>query len=404
MKNMYQTIVCRSGFGMNDPAALSVVCNIVGSVVARVEKFDASPSLSLAKLRDLIRERLGCSEAGVALLLNGKMLSVGATLADAYEGQSISLSPIHATLTPVAKSSAPADLISGYELVDADKHDEELECRICFCPCVDPVIMPCCQNMICRTKCLKGSGGECPFDRQTWTAAKLSEPQRLIKNMLERVEVKCNACGMTMKRGLRGEIFDQHAQTGCPIACPDGCGAVLTRDKLASHASVHAKEKQCAALNPSSTDFIKLSVGGTQLVASRNTLTKYPDSLLGAMFLERTRKLNRDGSGTVLIEAPLQPFLHVLAWLQRGVVPRELSCYDADLLLQEARTWQLDELVAGIAPIENVNSKAPKAVTQDRLLLYMGKAHKLCVQQSVNVSQPLPTAAMADSCLCQVVI
>ena len=85
-----------------------------------------------------------------------------------------------------------------YTILNEEDVDEELQCNICCEPCLDPVVLPCCENMVCR-KCLKTA--DCPFDRQPLPSL-LKEPQRIIRNMLERVKVRCNACEKQIKRGV----------------------------------------------------------------------------------------------------------------------------------------------------------------------------------------------------------
>ena len=83
---------------------------------------------------------------------------------------------------------------------------------------------------------------------------------------------------------------------------------------------------------------------------SRATLIKYPLSVLGIMFSERQRKLERNSEGVVFLDASPKPFGFVLAWLQRGVVPRHLGDLEAEVLA-EAKVWQLDELVGKAAAL-----------------------------------------------------
>lgn len=118
----------------------------------------------------------------------------------------------------------------GSKLVNEDRHDEELQCKICTFPCLDPVVLPCCENLTCRA-CLRDKS--CPFDRAPIKS--LKEPQRIIRNMLERVEVQCLACQLIMKRGLKGEVFQKHVDQDCPLQCIWGCEIMLTRATMAGH-------------------------------------------------------------------------------------------------------------------------------------------------------------------------
>jgi hypothetical protein len=95
-------------------------------------------------------------------------------------------------------------------------------------------VLPCCENLTCRS-CLRDQSY--PFDRAPIKSG-LKEPQRVIRNMLERVEVQCLECHMVMKRGLKGEVFQKHVEEDCPVQCVWGCGVMLTRATIAGHESV----------------------------------------------------------------------------------------------------------------------------------------------------------------------
>jgi uncharacterized protein YjbI with pentapeptide repeats len=114
----------------------------------------------------------------------------------------------------------------GCVVANQGKLDEELRCKICAQPCLDAAVLPCCEHLVCRG-CLRDT--LCPFDRAPVAAESLKEPQRIIRNMLERVEVQCKECDRLMKRGLKGEVFAKHVQEECPVKCVWGCAEMLTR-------------------------------------------------------------------------------------------------------------------------------------------------------------------------------
>lgn len=132
----------------------------------------------------------------------------------------------------------------GCKLVNEEVHDDELQCKICFSPCLDPVVLPCCEKLICRA-CNKEN--KCPFDR-TELKGPLTEQLRVICNMLERVQVECKECQVVLKRGLKGELFAKHVETACPVSCIWGCGSPLVRATMAAHEGVClARVVSCSA-------------------------------------------------------------------------------------------------------------------------------------------------------------
>jgi hypothetical protein len=111
------------------------------------------------------------------------------------------------------------------------------------------------------------------------------------------------------------------------------------QEKLAA-----AKAAELAALNPPPDQVVVLNVGGTRFTTSRAVLTKYPESVLGVMFSETSRKLEVAEDGSVFLDANPALFGHILNWLRRGTLP-ELSAAEVRALKEEANVWGLRELL-----------------------------------------------------------
>ncbi|PAA88559.1 hypothetical protein BOX15_Mlig034117g2 [Macrostomum lignano] len=88
------------------------------------------------------------------------------------------------------------------------------------------------------------------------------------------------------------------------------------------------------------SSLITLDVGGTRYSTSLSTLTRYPDSMLGAMFSDRFRlnnpaAIDRDGN----------LFRHVLNFLRNGRLSLPDGFSEGEALLAEAEFYQIQPLV-----------------------------------------------------------
>lgn len=105
--------------------------------------------------------------------------------------------------------------------------DEELKCPICLDPFVEPVVLKCCEHMLCKN-CAEPCA-ECPLCRGMHKP--FANPPRLIMNMLSRIDVSCQVCSTVVKR----DAFPNHVRDVCPFPCPNGCGVPQTRATVAKH-------------------------------------------------------------------------------------------------------------------------------------------------------------------------
>ncbi|XP_052237969.1 BTB/POZ domain-containing protein KCTD7-like [Dreissena polymorpha] len=65
---------------------------------------------------------------------------------------------------------------------------------------------------------------------------------------------------------------------------------------------------------------VDLNVGGTHFTTTLSTLTKYPDSMLAAMFSGR-HVINKDKDGRYVIDCDGTVFKHILEFLCFGTLP-----------------------------------------------------------------------------------
>ncbi|XP_070538483.1 BTB/POZ domain-containing protein KCTD21-like [Ptychodera flava] len=90
-------------------------------------------------------------------------------------------------------------------------------------------------------------------------------------------------------------------------------------------------------------DMVRLDVGGKMYTTSLTTLTRYPDSMLGAMFSGRVPVLT-DNNGTYLIDRDGELFRYVLNFLRTSQLCLPEEFIDYGLLICGADFYQLDAL------------------------------------------------------------
>jgi hypothetical protein len=100
------------------------------------------------------------------------------------------------------------------------------------------------------------------------------------------------------------------------------------------------------------SDMVHLNVGGEVYVTTRATLTRYPESMLGAMFSGQLPTA-RDSNGCYFIDRDGSTFRHVLNFLRCGqiVLPSDFS--QLDLLAAEADFYRLEPLISSIAHLKS---------------------------------------------------
>ncbi|XP_071499030.1 BTB/POZ domain-containing protein KCTD21-like [Diadema antillarum] len=106
-------------------------------------------------------------------------------------------------------------------------------------------------------------------------------------------------------------------------------------------------------------DFVNINVGGTIYTASRATLCRFPDSMLGSMFSDRLPS-TRDEKGNYLIDGDGPLFRHVLNFLRRSALVLPEDFKELDMLAQEADYYQINELIDAVTQLRNEKEEAEK--------------------------------------------
>lgn len=114
----------------------------------------------------------------------------------------------------------------GYDLLESQSVDENLLCVICGKPALSPLVNVETGRLVCSQTCVKVQSEKI-----------FVEPQKLILNMLDVVQVTCKACKVQLKRGWNDCLFKKHVED-CPLTCPHGCKEVLSRKQLLEHNDV----------------------------------------------------------------------------------------------------------------------------------------------------------------------
>ncbi|CAF1099388.1 unnamed protein product [Adineta steineri] len=127
-----------------------------------------------------------------------------------------------------------------YEYMNEASTDPELICTICHSPLEDPCCTPCGETFCreCITKWIQTPNVSCPICRKDLSIDVLTQPSRNVRNMLDRIPVKCIVCGQDdLWRGN----FDDHIQKVCPktvVSCSAAdvnCTWTGQRDQLNQH-------------------------------------------------------------------------------------------------------------------------------------------------------------------------
>ena len=133
----------------------------------------------------------------------------------------------------------------GYDLkrfVDKKLADSDLICIICSGILQDPVQFLNCEHVFCHD-CIKewiNRQGNCPIDRSPITLAEIKPAPRILKNLINRLEVTCDnsAYGCHAIIDLDSKAFHLKACEFDPnktIKCVKGCGLMITRKEANGH-------------------------------------------------------------------------------------------------------------------------------------------------------------------------
>ena len=115
-------------------------------------------------------------------------------------------------------------------------------CLICFSVLKDPVLCPRNQHCFCRgciTKHLENSR-RCPTCADELTEETLIQPQRMVKDYLDELNIRCVYRDRGCEEIVQLQHLDQH-EDSCgftPAVCGNqGCGAILNKQDLIHHES-----------------------------------------------------------------------------------------------------------------------------------------------------------------------
>ena len=112
-----------------------------------------------------------------------------------------------------------------------------------------------------------------------------------------------------------------------------------------------------------SGEVISLNVGGVIFVTSVATLTKYPASMLAAMFNPESERppARKDGQGNFFIDRDPKPFEVILSFLRRAKLRDDMGGCTLEHLEGEADYFGLDELLKVIGERRKAEAKMKKA-------------------------------------------
>ena len=110
-------------------------------------------------------------------------------------------------------------------------------------------------------------------------------------------------------------------------------------------------------------EVITLNVGGTLFTTTMATLTKYPNSLLAAMFEPGSERppARKDKEGNFFIDGEPKPFETILRFLRRGKLTEDIDGCTLEKLELEADYYGLEELLKIIGERKKAEERKKKA-------------------------------------------
>jgi len=148
---------------------------------------------------------------------------------------------------------------------------------------------------------------------------------------------------------------------------------VVHKEEVEPIKQIELERKLVTEQNNKSLRKVKLDVGGKIFSTSMTTLTNAPNSMLSAMFSGRYN-LETDPDGTIFIDRNPTYFEHILDWLRTGKVPFLDKFSDKVNLLEEAKYFVLDKLVAQLEE-DIVDNKMHKSrISQKEFIKIVSKS------------------------------
>ena len=136
---------------------------------------------------------------------------------------------------------ARRDSFGGYEEERfKDKVDIKLQCSVCLKVLKDPVQCPN-EHYFCRScirKSLRENSEACPMCQHHLTEETLTKPPRILTELLEGLEIRCDHENRGCRELIKLEFLDQHVDN-CgysPTRCTNvGCAEVMNRNEKEQH-------------------------------------------------------------------------------------------------------------------------------------------------------------------------
>ena len=136
---------------------------------------------------------------------------------------------------------ARRDSFGGYEEERfKDKVDIKLQCSVCLKVLKDPVQCPN-EHYFCRSciqKSLRENSEACPMCQHHLTEETLTKPPRILTELLEGLEIRCDHENRGCRELIKVEFLDQHVDS-CgysPTRCTNvGCAEVMNRNEKERH-------------------------------------------------------------------------------------------------------------------------------------------------------------------------
>ncbi|XP_070545109.1 BTB/POZ domain-containing protein KCTD1-like [Ptychodera flava] len=118
------------------------------------------------------------------------------------------------------------------------------------------------------------------------------------------------------------------------------------------------------------SDMVRLDVGGKVYTTSLTTLTRYPDSMLGAMFSGRF-PVQTGHDGTCLIDRDGKLFRYVLNFLRTSKLNLPENFREYDQLMDEAEFYQIVELQMAISEWRQQRESAKHSIRKPEEVDYV---------------------------------
>lgn len=127
--------------------------------------------------------------------------------------------------------------------------DEELICAICGGVLQNPLQIPSCEHTFCQ-KCIEEwllQAQICPIDRTPVEMNHLKFVPRILKNLLNRLDITCEneGCAIVVKLDhLANHLTDCQYSQKKLIQCENGCGIIVSSEDLQAHNCIEVLNKE----------------------------------------------------------------------------------------------------------------------------------------------------------------